>query len=284
MMTDSEDLFIDGPEGRLSVRAKGLSSRPSSVAVLVQGANLSGQTGYDFQYPADPSYSLMDALVEQGIGAVTFALRGYGRSDAPADPLAVMTPEAIEDLDAVVQWLGTKGVDRVDLLGWSWGGRIIGHYACQQPERVRRLVLIGPALGGGALVTPGPQDAWWRPTRDDYEARLESHLMDAGARNAFIDHLLAYDTRSPNGIRMENALGSTRVDPTAISCPVLMLYGSEGGKQTYMRGNLPRSEFFEALPTTRKTLMVVPGGGDYGHLQSSRRTYHRAIGDFLTTD
>ena len=30
--------------------------------------------------------------------------------------------------------------------------------------------------------------------------------------------------------------------------------------------------------------MVVPGGGDYGHLQNSRRTYHRAIGDFLTTD
>jgi pimeloyl-ACP methyl ester carboxylesterase len=226
----------------------------------------------------------MDALAARGIGAVTFALRGYGRSDPPRDPLAVMTPEAIDDLDAVVTWLASKGVERVDLLGWSWGGRIIGHYACRWPERVRRLVLVGPALGGGALITPGPDEAWWRPTREDYEARLESHLMDAGARSAFIDHLLAYDTRSPNGIRAENALGSTRVDPTAIACPVLMLYGSEGGKQSYMRGNLPRAEFFEALPTDRKSLMVIPGGGDYGHLQGSRRIYHRAIGAFLTDD
>jgi pimeloyl-ACP methyl ester carboxylesterase len=276
------DLFIPGVEGRLSVRTKGLEGRPRAVVVLVQGANLSGQTGYDFTYPADDSYSIMDALAGAGIGAVTFALRGYGLSDAPADPLAVMTPQAIEDLEKVADWLAGQGAPVVDLLGWSWGGRIIGHYAARNPERVRKVVLMGPALGGGALITPAPDEPWWFPTQEDYEARLEAHLMDPQARAAFITHMLGYDQRSPNGIRVENAIGSQRVDPAAVRCPVLMLYGSEGGKQNYMKGNLARSDFFEALPTKEKALMVMPDGGDYGHLQHPRRKYHRAIIDFLS--
>lgn len=278
----SKDLFIPGVEGRLSVRTKGLEAGPRAVVVLVQGANLSGQTGYDFKFESDYSYSVMDALADAGLGAVTFALRGYGQSDAPADPKAVMTPQAIEDLEKVVDWLGGQGITVVDLLGWSWGGRIIGHFAARRPDRVRRLVLMGPALGGGALIGPAPADPWWFPTREDYEARLEPHLMDADARDAFITHMLGYDQRSPNGIRVENAVGSERVDPGAVRCPVLMIYGSEGGKQNYMRGNLARADFFEALPTKEKALMVMPDGGDYGHLQHPRRKYHRAITDFLS--
>jgi pimeloyl-ACP methyl ester carboxylesterase len=281
-MPIANDLFIPGVEGRLSVRTKGLESKLTQVVILVQGANLSGQTGYDFQFGPDNSYSIMDALAEAGIGAVTFALRGYGLSDPPADPLGVLTQEAIEDLETVTDWLAAEGAPVPDLLGWSWGGRIIGHYAARHPERVRKLILIGPALGGGALITPAPEEPWWIPERDDYEKRLEAHLMDASARDAFITHMLGYDRRAPNGIRVENAIGSERVDPKAVQCPVLMIYGSEGGKQSYMQGNLARTAFFEALPAKEKALMVMPDGGDYGHLQHPRRKYHRAIIDFLS--
>jgi pimeloyl-ACP methyl ester carboxylesterase len=283
-MAQAIDLFVQGPEGRLSVRTKGMESGPKSVVVMVQGSNLSGQTGYDFQYAPDKSYSIMDALAERGIGSVTFSLRGYGRSDPPAKPLSVQTEEAIEDLAAVMSWLSKQGRPVVDLLGWSWGGRINGHYASRHPDRVGRMVFMGPALGGGALITPGPteDEAWWTNTRPDYEKRLEPSLMEAGARGAFIDHMLDYDPRAPNGIRAENATGSKRVDAALIQCPVLMLYGSEGGKQSYMQGNISRTEFFEALPTKEKALFVMPDGGDYGHLQHPRRKYHAAIAEFLT--
>jgi pimeloyl-ACP methyl ester carboxylesterase len=282
-MVKADDFFIDGPEGRLSVRTKGLESDPKAVVLMVQGSNLSGQTGYDFQYGPDNSYSVMDAVVARGIGAITFSLRGYGLSDAPAQPLAVRTEEAIEDLAAIMAWLAERGRPVVDLLGWSWGGRINGHYASRNPERVRRMVFMGPALGGGALIMPGPtkDEAWWSNTRPDYEQRLDPTLMDAPARNAFIDLMLEYDPRAPNGIRAENAVGSKRVDATQIQCPVLMIYGSEGGKQSYMQGNISRTEFFEALPTKEKALFVLPDGGDYGHLQHPRRKYHSAIAEFL---
>ncbi len=283
-MATATDFFVPGPEGRLSVRTKGMDGDPQAVVVMVQGSNLSGQTGYDFQYAPDNSYSIMDALAERGIGSVTFSLRGYGLSDPPAKPLEVQTEEAIDDLAAVMEWLAGQGRSQVDLLGWSWGGRINGHYASRHPERVRRIVFMGPALGGGALITPGPteDEAWWTNTRPDYEKRLETRLMDAGARDAFIDHMLDYDKRAPNGIRAENATGSKRVDASQIQCPVLMIYGSEGGKQSYMQGNISRTEFFEALPTKEKALFVMPDGGDYGHLQHPRRLYHRAIAEFLS--
>lgn len=282
-MVTAVDLFIEGVEGRLSVRTKGLDTGTKHVVLMVQGSNLSGQTGYDFQYLPDNTYSLLDAVAARGMGAVTFALRGYGKSDPPADPLRMFTEQAIEDLSAVMHWLKSRGHERVDLLGWSWGGRINGHYAARNPDRVRKMIFMGPALGGGALITPGPKadEAWWYNSRGDYEKRLEPHLMDSAARHAFIDHLLVNDVRAPNGIRAENAVGSRRVEAAQVKCPTLMLYGAEGGRQSYMQGNIPRTEFFEALPSLEKALHVLPGGGDYGHFQNSRLRYQQAIVDFL---
>jgi len=284
-MNSPRDEMIPGAEGRLSVRSKGIGSTPR-IVVMVQGSNLSGQTGYDFQFAPDNSYSMMDALLAEGIGSVTFSLRGYGKSDPPSKPLAVRTPEAVEDLAAVMNWLLAQGHAQIDLLGWSWGCRIIGHYAVAHPERVRRLVFMGPAFGGGALITPGPTEAeaWWTNTREDYEKRLTTDLMDPVARDAFIDQLLAYDPKAPNGIRAENAVGSQRVDASGIRAPTLMLYGSEGGKQSYMQGNISRTEFFEALPVKEKALFVMPDGGDYGHIQHPRRAYHAVIAQFLNRD
>jgi hypothetical protein len=81
----SSDFFVCGKSGQLAVRSKGLDLNPTNAVVLVQGANLTGQAGFDFRFPGGEDYSLMDALVARGLGAVTFAVCGYGESDIPAD-------------------------------------------------------------------------------------------------------------------------------------------------------------------------------------------------------
>ena len=164
-MTEAENFFVPGPAGRLSVRAKGMAGKPDKVVVLVQGSNLSGQTGYDFSFDGGVAYSMMDALTSTdsgpACGAVTFALRGYGASDPPSDPLACGTDSAVEDLRAVMDWLRAQGVAKASLLGWSWGARIIGHYVAQRagarieghlprPGHWRRRT--DPAGGHGAVV------------------------------------------------------------------------------------------------------------------------------------
>ena len=278
------DLMIPGPNGKLSLRAKGLAAKPGNVMILVQGANISGQTGYDFSFPGGKDYSTMDAVTARGLGAVTFALSGYEKSDPPKDPFEFDTDAAIADLRAVCDWVRDQGYARPHLLGWSWGGRIVGRFTEQHPERVARLVLLDPALGGGNLVLPAPTVAWWPNTHDDYMKRMQPEYTEEAARTAFADLVMAQDPRAPSGIRVENARGSTPTNPSAITRPTLMLYGVGAAKQDYMQGAQPRSGFFDRLATDDKALMIVPDGGDYAHVQNARRRCQQAILNFLLAE
>jgi pimeloyl-ACP methyl ester carboxylesterase len=284
-MAFAENLFVDGPAGRLSVRTKGLEKSPGNVAVLVQGSNLSGQTGYDFSFAGGQDYSMMDAIVDRPgpkpYGAVTFALRGYGASAPPVDPLACGTDSAVEDLAAVMDWLEGKGYAQAALVGWSWGARIIGHYVARYPGRASHVAFLGPAIGGGDPVLPAPTEPWWFNTRDEYRNRLDPAMMDADAFEALIEHIATSDPRAPNAIRVENARGSVPIDPNAITCPALLIYGSEGGKAVYMKGVVPSEQFFERLATRNKMLAVVPDSNDYAMFQRRRSQVQHIICSFL---
>ncbi len=279
-MAKDTNFFVVGRAGKLAVRSKGLETKPTDVVILVQGANLTGQAGFDFSFPGGEDYSLMDALVGRGIGVVTFAVRGYGDSDVPEDPLTVDTDAAIEDLASVVDWLVEEGYARPHLLGWSWGGRIAARYGEQNGEHVGRMILLDPALGGGNLIPFEPEEPWWSGGWNYFFER-EADYSEEAMRQALADYVVANEPRSPNGIRRENARGSIPANPEALLCPTLMIYGSEAGKAAYMHGGIQRAEYFEKLPTGDKALVIIPGGGDYAHLQRPRRKIYAAIADFL---
>lgn len=279
-VTEGFDFFVPGPAGKLATRSKGLAPGCAHVVVLVQGANLTGQAGFDFSFPGGEDYSLMDALTARGLAAVTFSLRGYGQSDAPDDPLTVDTDAAIEDLASVMDWLAAEGHPRPHLLGWSWGGRIVARYGEQHPERVAHIVLLDPALGGGNLIPFEPEEPWWSGGWDYFFEREAQYGVEE-MRRALADYVVEHEPRSPNGIRRENARGSIAANPEALACPVLMIYGSGAGKAAYMHGGIQRAEYFERLPTEDKALVLVPGGGDYAHLQPARYRIHEAIAGFL---
>lgn len=286
-MTDIVNLMIPGPMGRLSVRTKGLAAKPENVVVLVQGANMSGQMGYDFSFDGGgDDYSFLDALVEAGFGAITFSIRGYALSDGPANPFEVQTEQAIEDLEAVMDWVATQGYDRPHLLGWSWGGRITGRWVgAGNNKRIDRLVLLDPALGGGNKILPPPTEAeaLWHNTHKYFFEKLEPEFMDIRARDALGRRMHMEEPTSPNGIRLENANGSVTTDPSKITRPTLMLYGEVAGNQGYMQGGWNRLDFFNQLSTFDKSYVLIPGGGDYAHLQDCRARVFAATVNFLQT-
>ncbi len=279
--SDTSDIFITGAAGRLAVRCKGLAAKPGQVVILVQGANITGQLGYDLKVEGGADYSFMDALVARGLGAVTFSVRGYGASDMPPNPLDVDTDAAIEDLDAVMRWLATQGYKRPHLLGWSWGGRITGRFAEAQGARLDRLVMLDPALGGGNKIPFDPPSPVWRNTAAYFMDRLEDEFMELAARESLSRQAEATELVAPNGIRLENSIGSIRPRADLIGNPTLMLYGHAAGQQNYMQGGVTRTEFFETLKTRDKALVIVSGGGDYAHIQNPRRTIHKIVADFL---
>jgi pimeloyl-ACP methyl ester carboxylesterase len=280
-MVTATDLFIPGPDGKLSIRTKGLEAKPEHVVILVQGANLSGQLGYDFSFDGRDDYSFMEALVARGFGAVTFSIRGYRDSELSDHPHSVKTEQAIEDTAAVIDWVIAQGFAKPHLLGWSWGGRIVARYAETRGHKISRMVMLDPAIGGGNVVPFPEKDDWWSNTAAYFRDRLELEFMEASAHEALATQAERHEPRSPNGIRVENEEGSVAAVADRITVPTLMLYGFAAGMQNYMQGGSGRADFFERLATNDKALVIVPEGGDYGHLQNARHRMWKTIADFL---
>lgn len=85
--------------------------------------------------------------------------RGGGRS-AVTRETPVGWREHVDDLDALRdRW----GLERVTLLGYSWGGLLAVLYALTHPDRVARL----------GLVSAAPLTAAWR---DEFERRLAARM------------------------------------------------------------------------------------------------------------
>lgn len=72
---------------------------------------------------------------------VMYDQRGGGRSDIITDPGRLTAEDHVRDLEAL---RASLGLERVALIGESWGAGLAILYASAHPERVERLLLIGP--------------------------------------------------------------------------------------------------------------------------------------------
>ncbi|WP_185640716.1 alpha/beta hydrolase [Burkholderia sp. Bp9142] len=140
---------------QLHVRNKRLATlhkpHPDKVVVFVHGATFPGSMAFD--HPMFGGGSWLDYLALHGFDTYLFDVRGYGRSSRPAastfpvprNPPYARTPEAGDDLSAVVEFVRarTSGA-RVNLIGWSWGTALGGGFTAARNEAVRHLVLVAP--------------------------------------------------------------------------------------------------------------------------------------------
>ena len=107
-----------------------------------------------------------DALAD-GRELVYYDQRGGGRSPVPRD-VPVGWTEQVADLEALRQhW----AMDRLTLVGYSWGGLLALLYALAHPARVERL----------ALVSPAPA---WRAARERFEAAFARRNLDPAFQEA----------------------------------------------------------------------------------------------------
>jgi proline iminopeptidase len=85
--------------------------------------------------------------------------RGGGRSAVPRD-VAVGWREHVADLEALREH---RRLDRLTLLGYSWGGLLAVLYTLEHPNRIARL----------ALVSAAPLTAAWR---EEFERRFAARM------------------------------------------------------------------------------------------------------------
>ncbi|HED64672.1 MAG TPA: alpha/beta hydrolase [Planctomycetes bacterium] len=82
----------------------------------------------------------MDALVPER-AVVFYDIRGRGRSSAILEDDHLGLEKDVEDLELLRAGLG---IERMALLGWSYHGALAARYALAHPERVERMLLVGP--------------------------------------------------------------------------------------------------------------------------------------------
>ncbi len=101
---------------------------------------------------------------------------GFGFTDRPAGidyTLDVWVQQALDVLDAL-------GLDRVDVVGNSFGGSVSLALAIQAPQRVRRLVLMG-SVGVPFAITEGLEAVWgYEPSFENMRRIMDWFAFDRG--------------------------------------------------------------------------------------------------------
>jgi proline iminopeptidase len=76
-----------------------------------------------------------------GRAVVHYDQRGIGRSSPLTEPERLSIERHVQDLDALRAHLG---LERLSLVGHSWGGMLAARYAAAHAERVERILLLDP--------------------------------------------------------------------------------------------------------------------------------------------
>lgn len=284
-------LASDDPSIRLHVRNKrpaGVTSFPSDRIVLfVHGATYPADTAFDLDLPGG---SWMDYAARRGFDAYSVDVRGYGRSTRPAAmqaPAAQSAPfadtaDAVGDVASVVEFIRRRrGVQKINLVGWSWGTAIMGGYTAANSDKVARLVLYAPlwtvreappVAGSGAYRTVTREAARQRGARGIPADRVEEISPAAWFDRWWAANLAADPegaalsppvVRAPNGVIKDLGeywtKGRSTYQPADIRVPTLLILGEwDQDTPPYMA-----QEVFARLTNSPDRRLVILGEGTH---------------------
>jgi proline-specific peptidase len=115
--------------GETWYRIVGDGEQPGAVPLLLLHGGPGGT--HDYLEP-------MGELARTGRRAIFYDQLGCGRSPYPSEPSKWTVELFVEEVDAVREALG---LDRLHLLGQSWGGMLGMEYALTQPEGLESLII-----------------------------------------------------------------------------------------------------------------------------------------------
>jgi pimeloyl-ACP methyl ester carboxylesterase len=307
----AEDFKIKSPAPgiELFVRNKRLAEtqnfRPDRTVLYVHGATLASELVFDLPV-GDNSWA--DDLARNGWDVWLVDVRGYGRSTwpealrAPAEnnPPVATTDEAVADFAAAADFIRAKrGLDSLQIIGWSWGGVITGAYAATNPDKVSALVLVAPLWAfDKPILTSAPKKAWQEWTLADSRARIQKGVPTEQARLILPDSTVALwekavrDSqpdvagrspelfRSPTGVVADVSWqAQPPYDPAAIKARTLIIRGEW---DDLTPRSLSLSLFTQLKNAKLRELIEIPAASHFIIVEQSRDRLFDEVRNFLS--
>lgn len=311
----TEEVFVPSEPGiDIYVRNKRPSDltafTPTRTLLFVHGSTYPAHTTFDLPLGGR---SWMEFVAAHGYDVWCLDVRGYGRSTRPkemsappqANPPVVRTATAVKDVEAVLQFvLKRRGIDRINLLGWSWGCTLMATTAIRNPDKVARLALYAPPFirTTPSLLNPGggPLGAYRTVTQEQARTRWltgvpehrKTELIPAGFFEQWAAATWATDPegarldppalRAPNGTVADTQEFWVQrrmvYDPAAIQAPALIALGEwDNDTPPYMAQAL----FPLLVNSPGRRLAMLPEGTHHMMLEKNREMLFRTVQAFL---
>ena len=252
----------------------------------------------------------MDYIAQRGWDVYLMDVRGYGRSTRPpemsqppsANPPIVNGEVAVKDIgDVVDHILARCHVQRIALLGWSWGTTLMGTYTTQSNEKVGRLVLYAPIWireTPSLIRVQGPLGACRSVTMEQAQERWlfgvpaekQKDLIPAGWFDAWWNAVLESDpvgaamthpaVRAPNGVLDDGQKYTDRAywDPRKVTVPVLIVRAEwDSDAPLYMA----QAVFARLINAPVRRYVVIGEGTHTVIIERNRMQLFREVQTFL---
>ncbi len=278
---------------------------PENVVLFVHGATTPCETGFDLELDG---LSWMDYIARRGYDVWFVNVRGYGKSTRPPEmssPAAdnepiVRTPCAAQDVGAAVDFiLRRRAIPQINLIGHSWGTRIMSTYTIGHNAKVRKLVLFAPGWirSTPSLTDPGGKLGAYRSvTLEDVVKRrstglpagvVHTDLMPQAWFERWAEVAFASDpwgaqqtprvVRAPTGSQADTrefwAAGKPQYDASRIRVPTLLLVGEwDADTPPYMAQAL----FAQLTGAPSKRLVLI---GEATHILFTEKNRMQLFGE-----
>jgi len=298
-------------------------SMEGKVVLFVHGVSVPSVPGFDLPYR---DYSWMGFLASHGYDTFSMDNQGYGFSPQPfmdnpcnldADDLATLggvtgsscapsyqheltgSQTDWDEIDTVVDYLRElRGVDKINLVGWSLGGIRSGGYAARHPDKLHKLILFAPVYGAdSASLAPEGFPRAGAPVRlqsrdtlinDRWTSNVAcADQVEPGITDAIWETIMAFDRygrawEPPGGVmrvRAGSTWGWNREYAARIPVPTLIMVGEQDGLL-----NAGKSLYGDLNGTANKVLVTMNCATHFAIWEASQyRFMHEASLEWLAS-